>query len=196
MIKTHAFLTFILDYTVKDFIFKSQNIFSLLLSTYFTLATPTKFPALLLQCARVLHHLCPAHDPSAPVSFFSVLLSHFLPWAPVAQWSLPPLYRPHPSPFNQTCSWPSTTLRIDYMPNLCFLSPALSFQPPLLHSLQESLQMTGEPDGMTSGWQSIILSSDFLVKWGLIHMLVSPSLKAPKMQVSGIWWILHVLTTA
>ena len=94
MIKTHAFFTFILDYTVKDFIFKSQNIFSLLLSTYFTLATPTKFPALVLQWARVLYHLCPAHDPSAPVSFFSVLLSHFLPWAPVAQWGLPPLDRP------------------------------------------------------------------------------------------------------
>ena len=116
MIKTHAFLTFILDYTVKDFIFKSQNIFSLLILTYFTLATPTKFPALLLQCARVLYHLCPAHDSSAPVPLLP--LGSCGPVEPPTPGQA--CGQPHPSPFNQTCSWPSMTLRIDYMPNLVF----------------------------------------------------------------------------
>ena len=116
MIKTHAFLTFMLDCTVKDFIFKSQNIFSLLILTYFTLATPTKFPALLLQCARVLYHLCPAHDPSAPVPLPP--LGSCGPVEPPSPGKA--CGQPHPSPFNQTCSWPSMTLRIDYMPNLVF----------------------------------------------------------------------------
>lgn len=142
MIKTYA-LSHSIRLQLRDFIFKSQNIFFLY---YFQLISPWLQRTSSSQlCWSSVQEFCIiyawAYDPSAPVSFFSV--------APVP---LPPLGSQgpvEPSPSKASCV---PSIRCLYMAfnvsqTTClifaFFPSTLSFQPPLLHSPRSHCRWLG-----------------------------------------------------